>query len=84
MAKFDCLIRGCSNFAGAVQLLGNHKIIIRPRNFVWKNGILVMDKVDIIFPNIANNRLFVYPFNLSHNDEIENLAKRCYFNKMTI
>lgn len=48
MAQFDCLIRSCSNFAGVAQLLGNHKIIIFPRDYEWNNNFLHICKTSII------------------------------------
>ena len=35
MAQFDCLIRSGSNFPQIAQLIGNHKMVIYPRDFEW-------------------------------------------------
>lgn len=46
MTTCDCLIRSCSHFAGMAQIIGEHKLIISPASFVWKDQYLVI-------PNIA-------------------------------
>ncbi len=48
MAFFDCLIRSGSHFAVAVQLLGNHKVIIYPKHFKWIEKKLIIDEVTIV------------------------------------
>ncbi len=48
MACFDCLIRSCSNFAVAAQLLGNHKVIIYPQHLKWVGKKLIVDEVTIV------------------------------------
>lgn len=35
MTYFDCLIRSDSNFAQMAEFLGNHKLIISPKDFAW-------------------------------------------------
>lgn len=48
ISRFDCFIRSGSHFGVASQLLGNHKIVIYPKNFKWEDKKLIIDKVAII------------------------------------
>ncbi len=48
MARFDCLIRPASSFSKIAQLLGNHQIIIYPKQAEWINRKLVVTKVGVI------------------------------------
>jgi len=48
MARFGCLIRSGSSFALAVQLLGNHEVVIYPKHWQWVGKKLVIDEVSII------------------------------------
>ena len=42
MAEFDCLIRPCSHFSGAAQLMGDHKLILIPKNYTWIGNYLLI------------------------------------------
>lgn len=48
MAQADCLIRPCSHFSGVAQLMGNHKIIIRPEQSVWRGPLLIISEAKLI------------------------------------
>ncbi len=48
MTRFDCLIRPASSFSKIAQLLGNHQIIIYPKQAEWINAKLVVTKIGII------------------------------------
>jgi hypothetical protein len=47
IARFDCLIRSGSNFAQMAQLIGDHKIVIYPKNAHWKRGRLIVHDVGV-------------------------------------
>lgn len=47
MARFDCLIRSCSSFARAANLLGDFKVVIYPEHWKWCGTKLVVDEVAI-------------------------------------
>ena len=47
MSKFDCLIRPCSFFSGVAQLMGEHKLIVRPDDFCWSDQCLYI--TDMIY-----------------------------------
>jgi hypothetical protein len=49
MAQTDCLIRPCSHFSGTAQLMGNHRLIIRPENYEWIDPLLLITETTIIF-----------------------------------
>ena len=48
MAYFDCLIRSSSHFPGISQLIGNHKLIISPKNYKWIKDRLVITETNIV------------------------------------
>lgn len=48
MSKCDCLIRPNSSFSQMAQLIGNHKVIIYPREAVWETGKLSVNKIGLI------------------------------------
>lgn len=48
MTQFDCLIRPASSFSKMVQLLGNHKIIIYPKDATWIGNRLIVNKIGMI------------------------------------
>lgn len=52
MSRFDCLIRSCSCYGQAAQLMGNHKIVIYPKKVEVFNKILVVTCVGIYHANI--------------------------------
>lgn len=43
LTKFDCLIRGGSNFPQIAELLGNYNIVIYPRSAQWQNVIFISE-----------------------------------------
>jgi hypothetical protein len=47
MSMFDCLIKPCSFFSGISQLVGNHKLIIRPDDFCYDDQALYI--TDMMF-----------------------------------
>lgn len=47
MSRFDVLIRSQSYFARAIELIGNHKLIIYPLRFHWENNKLIMNTMVI-------------------------------------
>jgi hypothetical protein len=50
MSQFDCLIGSSSHFSWAAQLLGNHKIVIKPNHTRWiTSKRLLIDMVNIFF-----------------------------------
>lgn len=52
MSQYDCLIRSQSNFSLGASLLGQHKIIITPRNCEKINEkFLLINEVEIIYNN---------------------------------
>lgn len=48
MIRYDCLIRGDSNFAIIASKLTDYKVLIKPAHHFKKKGIVVIDKVDVI------------------------------------
>jgi len=42
MSKFDCLIRPRSAFSICAQLIGDHKIVLFPKNYKWQNNKLII------------------------------------------
>jgi hypothetical protein len=65
MAQFDCLIRPISHFSWAVQLAGNHKIIMVPCHSQWLSAdTLHIDHVNIFMrkpeANDPRSKLFRY------------------------
>lgn len=47
MSMFDCLIKPCSFFSGISQLVGDHKLIIRPDDFCYDDQALYI--TDMVF-----------------------------------
>jgi hypothetical protein len=47
MSMFDCLIKPCSFFSGISQLVGNHKLIIRPDDYCFDDQALYI--TDMMF-----------------------------------
>ena len=70
MTTFDCLIRACSHFSGVAQLIGRHSVIIRPAHFVWKGGNVIIDKTDVIIPNIKERHVNYYTFDQISNGKL--------------
>jgi hypothetical protein len=56
MAQFDCLIRPGSNFSRAIQLFGNHKLVIYPQEARWHADAIVADGIDIMVYNKRTNQ----------------------------
>jgi hypothetical protein len=56
MAQCDCLIRSSSLYAKAVQLLGNHQIVIYPVHGAWIYDRVVIDKVGMWQPKKRTKR----------------------------
>jgi len=48
MTKFDCLIRPQSNFSRGAQLIGEHKIVIHPKQASWVDGKLIINMINIV------------------------------------
>lgn len=44
MSQCDCFIRSCSTFAQAAQLMGKHRVVIRPGSFQWSGKELHVTK----------------------------------------
>ena len=60
MGKFDCLIRPCSFFSGVSQVVGNHKIVIRPDDFCFDDQTLyITDMMYTIHNNGRTERIRV-------------------------
>lgn len=55
MAQTNCLIRPSSNFSRAVQLLGNHEIIIYPKKAEWREDAVIVSTVCILKIDILSN-----------------------------
>ncbi len=49
MIKFDCLIRGESNFAIIPELIGNHEIVINASKITWQDGQQVVNQIELMF-----------------------------------
>jgi len=47
--KFDCLIRPSSNFSIIAHLLGDHRVVISPMEYIWQNDTLTISKVETYF-----------------------------------
>jgi len=47
MARFDILIRSQSYFPRVAELIGNHKIVIFPLDFEWRDNKLIMKEIVI-------------------------------------
>lgn len=43
MARFDCLIRSGSNFPQIAQLIGNHQVVIYPKNAEWRSQLYISE-----------------------------------------
>jgi len=52
MTEFDCLIRSQSNFSRGVQLIGEHKIVIHPKQASWVDGKLIISMINIVMCNV--------------------------------
>jgi hypothetical protein len=55
MSLSDCLIRPCSFFSGVAQLMGDHKLIIRPDDFCWDEQKLYI--IDTVFTINCDNTI---------------------------
>ena len=65
MSKCDCLIRGCSHFAGIAQLAGDHKIIMGPDpvSYFWADEKhLVFRKTFVYFQDVKQNKFEQYVY----------------------
>ncbi len=51
MSQFDCLIRSDSRYAYAVQLIGNHKLVMYPDHGTWFDRTLIVDTIVVIDRN---------------------------------
>ena len=51
LSIFDCLIRPTSNFSVCAQLIGNHQIIIWPKQYHWEHAQLIIDDVTVYIPS---------------------------------
>lgn len=49
MTKFDCLIRGGSNYALIASLIGNHELVINSIRGHWNEGQQLIDQVEMTF-----------------------------------
>ena len=56
MSKFDCIIRSMSHFSQISTLIGEHSIVIYPRNAKWDGKLLEIDQVGIINSKTFNNK----------------------------
>ena len=72
LTQFDCLIRSCSNFSWAAQIIGNHKLIIYPLEEQWLDNTLIITKTRIIIREPHQKSLNVY----SNNDSIITVLQR--------
>ncbi|MCI5052050.1 MAG: hypothetical protein MRY21_02805 [Simkaniaceae bacterium] len=46
MARYDCLIRGGSNYSQISHLIGRHKIVVFPKASFWYRGCLIMHPIE--------------------------------------
>ncbi len=42
MTRFDCLLRGGSNYAQIAHLLGTHKLVIYPKTAIWQGNQMIV------------------------------------------
>ncbi len=48
MTRFDCLIRGDSNFSKVAQIIGNHSSVYYPKHGYWLGDQLIIDEVGVL------------------------------------
>ena len=77
MAHCDCLVRGCSHFAGIAQLAGDHKIIIGPDpiSYIWSGNKLIFKRAFIYFQNSKENKFEQYVYEDTAHELLQSLAK---------
>ncbi len=51
MSRFDCLIRGQSNFAIIADIIGNHPVIIYPSHYIWRGDKLIITEARALVRN---------------------------------
>lgn len=80
MSHCDCLIRGCSHFAGIAQLAGEHKIIIGPDpiSFAWSGKCLIFKRTFIYFQNSRENKFEQYVYEDTSKEILYSLAAQCF------
>ncbi len=76
MSQFDCLIRSCSHFPAVAQLMGNHKIIIRPKNYRWYGSALVITETTMMFYDQDINCLEQVPVQTENLNDLSIKARR--------
>jgi hypothetical protein len=83
MSRCDYLIRGCSHFAGAAQLMGEHSIIIGPdpASALWLDRRhLVFKRTFIYFQNVKEYRFEQYVFEDTEKRKLQDLvAQYCNY-----
>jgi hypothetical protein len=87
MAQFDCLIRPGSNFSRAIQLFGDHPVVISARNSQWRGDAVVVENVEISTYN-SNSQSYSF-FNRSvhernYSDELKNVLKNILFKRKSL
>lgn len=63
---FDCLIRGGSNFSIMSDLIGNHKLVIRPCKAEWQGDKIIATKVAIIAHDEEFTRAIGIPYQVGN------------------
>ena len=63
MGLFDCLIRSNSLYSQTAELLGNHKIIIYPKDTGWIDNKLIVYNTEIKIPNYNEKTVITRSFN---------------------
>jgi hypothetical protein len=51
ITQFDYYIRGDSHFAQIADVIGNHKIVISPKNYKWEGNKLIISEVNVAIKN---------------------------------
>ena len=81
MSKCDCLIRGCSHFAGIAQLAGDHKIIMGPdpvSNCWVDEKHLIFRKTFVYFQNVQKNKFEQYVYEDMDKNKLISMAEEVF------
>lgn len=79
MSQFDCLIRPCSNLSGIAQIIGDHKVIIRPEHNKWVDNKLIIDQVALFIPDVPNKRLYRFLLNTADIEKVKEKISNLFF-----
>lgn len=75
MSKFDYLIKSESHYPWVAQMIGKHKAIFSPINFVWQGDFLDFNVTEIAIPDRINHVLHQIPVTQENMTQIKELLR---------